>query len=213
VSQPVPHQMRNTQDLIHHLSTRKTELAAWFDNRKDSLSQIVTDSVGGNTFRAFRNLPCKPSVVFREWALATLEDRSSVSELEGIRSQAHYDDWTKRFCGRLYQTWQERMGKRMEYGPGRKLPNLLLKEFMLWSGLNDDRRHDLIGFLHVPLDRYTLVGIRNCVTDPKITMTATMKSVSGETMYDQLQSAIRQIASTAGVPSIYFDVLAWNMSH
>ena len=137
----------------------------------------------------------------------------TVSELEGIGSQAQYDDWVKRFCGRLYQAWQERMGKRMEYGPGRKLPNLLLKEFMLWSGLNEQRRQELIGFLHVPLDKYTLVGIRNCITDPEIPKTATMKSVTGETMYDQLQSAIRQIASMAGVPSIYFDVLAWNMSH
>jgi hypothetical protein len=213
MSQPVPHQMHDTQDLIRHLSARKTELGKWFDNRKGCLSQIVDDSVGGNTFRAFRNLPCKPSVVFREWALTALEDRVTVDELEGIGSQAHYDDWVKRFCGRLHRAWQERMGKRMEYGPGRKLPNLLLKEFMLWSGLSDERRHDLIGFLHVPLDRYTLVGIRNCIPDPEIPKTATMKSVTGETMYDQLQFAIRHIARTAGVPSIYFDVLAWNMSH
>jgi hypothetical protein len=40
-----------------------------------------------------------------------------------------------------------------------------------------------------------------------------MKFVAGPTMYNQSQSAVRAVTDQAKVPAIYFDVLAWNMSH
>lgn len=84
---------------------------------------------------------------------------------------------------------------------------------MRWSGMNDDRRTEVLSYLHVPLDRYTLVGIRNCTNDPVIPKTATVTFVTGLVIYNQIQSAIRNITDRASVPAIYFDVLAWEISN
>jgi hypothetical protein len=73
--------------------------------------------------------------------------------------------------------------------------------------------HRLLAYLHVPLDSCTLVGIRNCTADPEMPADATMRFVGGPTMYNQLQSAIRAVTDQANLPAVYFDVLAWDLSH
>lgn len=101
----------------------------------------------------------------------------------------------------------------MPYGASRKLPDLLLKGFVRWTGLREGLRQRLIKFLHVPLDAFTLAAIRNCIADPEIPPDATMRFVAGPTMYNQIQNAIRAVTNQAKVPAIYFDVLIWDMSH
>ncbi|MBI2831666.1 MAG: hypothetical protein HYX79_05365 [Chloroflexi bacterium] len=212
MSQPTPYEFRDPEEILRHLLEKKAKLAEWFDKRL-TLDEIVRCSVGPNTFRAFHNRLERPSLGFRSWASAELKDREITSELVATGSQSQYDEWVRKFSGRLSHTWQKRMGYAMPYGPGRKLPNLLLKTFILWNELTDVQRSKLLYYLHIPLDSYTLVGIRNCVSDLKILKTATMKFVKDETTYNHIQYAIRELAHKAGVPAIYFDVLAWNMRH
>jgi hypothetical protein len=206
-----PVEFQNTDEVVKRLREQKDQIKVWFSNRKSSLKEIVTHSVGSNTFRAFHHMPQKPSVVFREWASHECENAGS--HLKDIRTQADYDEWIKQLCERLNQAWKEIMGQEMPFGPRRKLPNLLLKEFVLWTGHSDALRARLIDWLHVPLDSYSLVAIRNCIHDPEIPRSATMKFVTGETMYNQIQAIIRGIASQATVPAIYFDNLVWNSPH
>ncbi len=202
-----PNEFRDAKDIIDRLSKSKAEIATEFERRVVSVEEIAKVSVGGNTFRSFRGMPEKPSVVFRNWASKALKE--SVSGLDGLRSQRDYDDWLRDFSSTFRRNWQKQMGAALLYGPSRKLPDLLLKHFVWWSGLTDDQRRRLISFLHVPLDSFTLVGIRNCIADPEIPVDATMKFVAGPTMYNQVQDAIREITDRAKVPAIYFDVLAW----
>lgn len=150
-------------------------------------------------------------MVFREWA--SREFSNAEQDLNDICSQSNYDEWIKQLCERLNRAWNEKMGQEMPFGPRRKLPNLLLKEFVLWTGLDDALRTRLIDWLHVPLDSYSLVAIRNCIRDPEIPKSATMKFVTGEAMYSQIQAVIREIAGRAHVPAIYFDNLVWNSTH
>jgi len=63
------------------------------------------------------------------------------------------------------------------------------------------------------LDSFTLIGIRNCVNEPRIPRNASMSYVQDEVVYNSIQAAIRDVAHRAEVPAIYFDVLAWNMGH
>lgn len=107
----------------------------------------------------------------------------------------------------------------MPYSPGRKLPNLLMKHVVLWSRLDDIQRSRLIGYLHIPFDKYSLTVLRNCVPDAyrstvgRIRKDATMKVVDSEAKHDILMALSRKIAKEADVPPIYLDVLAWNQSH
>jgi hypothetical protein len=213
MSQPIPHDFQDAKEIADRLLRSKVRIDKWFAERIDSLQAIVSHAVGGNTFRAFRHMPQKPSAVFRAWALVECKNATTIRKLKGVRSQADYDKWLKHFSNRLNHAWQRRMGQAMPFGPMRKLPNLLLKEIALWTGLSDGERDKLIKWLHVPLDKYTLVGIRRCIDKPEIPRSATMKFVTDETMYNRLQVAIRRIARRAGVPAIYFDNLAWNSKH
>jgi len=191
------------------LSKTKVKIATTFECRVASLEDIVKQSVGGNTFRSFRGMPKKPSEVFRNWALRALADKRSIERVTHLQSPRDYDDWLQDFSSAFRRNWQKQMGTVLPYGPSRKLPDLLLKHFVRWSSLTNDQRGRLMTFLHVPLDSFTLVGIRNCIDDPEIPADATMKFVAGLTMYNQVQDAIRAITDRAKVPAIYFDVLAW----
>jgi hypothetical protein len=79
-----------------------------------------------------------------------------------------------------------------------------------------------VRFLHVPLDSYTIVGVKNCAKlfpQPqaeaigKIPNTATMSFVKDKRMYDALQSGMRELVRKAGVPPITLDCLAWDNGH
>jgi hypothetical protein len=199
---------RDAEDIIGCLLRNKERIAKEFEPCRDSLEEIARESVGGNTFRAFRHLPRKPSEVFRTWASRALADDK---RLRYLNSQSDYDTRLQEFCSAFREHWQSQMGEVLGYGPSRKLPNLLLKEFLKWKDLTPDERGRLVGFLHVPLDTYGLAGIRNCVDDPAIPVGATMSFVVGATMYNQIQAAIRAVTDQAGVPAIYFDVLTWDM--
>jgi hypothetical protein len=205
------YEFRDAAEITDWLSKKKSEISKWFDQREQSLDEIIQKSVEGNTFRAFHHLPHKPSVVFREWASQECKNGNALKELEGIHSQMDFDAWSKEFSDRLGRAWKDQMEQSMPYGSLRKLPNLLVKRLMRWSGMNDDRRTEVLSYVHVPLDSYTLVGIRNCIDDPEIPITATMTFVTGLMMYNQIQSAIRNITDRAGLPAIYFDVLAWDL--
>ncbi|HEY2894965.1 MAG TPA: hypothetical protein VGJ16_12150 [Pirellulales bacterium] len=209
----MPHSFLNKEELVEELASNKHKIELWFSERQDSLDKIVHQSVGSNTFRAFRKLSQKPSVVFRNWALGECEAAGFRDQLNRIDSQSTFDGWIKGLSDRLNAAWQASMSESIPYGPRRKLPNLLLKEVVRWTALDEAHRARLVNWLHVPLDSYTLSTIRNCILDPAIPKNATMKFVVGATMYDQIQAVIRALAVEARVPAIYFDNLAWNAAH
>lgn len=205
------HEYRDTAQIVKDLQRKRAKIEKWFADRNDSLELVVKESVGGNTFRAFRNMPKRPSEVFRNWALRELTDKNTTRRLYSVQSQAAYDKWHQEFCTSFRDEWQCQMKERLPFGPSRKLPDLLLKAFVRYSELTDDQRSRVTSFLHVSLDSLSLVGIRNCIDDPEIPTNATMAFVAGPTMYMQIQEVIRAIAKQAKVPAVYYDVLAWNI--
>jgi hypothetical protein len=213
MSRPTPYEFRNAEEITRCLVRDKTRLGKWFDRRISTLDEIARSVLSGNTFRAFPNMSQHPSAVFRRWAMAEFQNRKTVSELTTINSQAQFDRWVREFSGRFAKAWRRQMNVSIPYGPGRKLPNLLLKCFVLWDGLSRVQRAKLLSYLHVPLDSFTLIALRNCISDPKIPKNATMKFVGDETMYNLIQEVIRDIAHKARVPAIYFEVLAWDKRH
>jgi hypothetical protein len=207
--------------LIARLRADAESLAGWFETGYEDVESIVWDSGGSNTFRAFAHMPHKPSQVYYDRAQRMLSDDGVVEQITNLRSERAYDFWLKGFSQNLSEHWRRKMRKKMPYGLGRKLPNLLMKPFVLWSRLDDEQRSRLIGFLHVPFDKYSLTVLRNCVPDvyrptvgripsPK---SVTMKYVDSEAKYDALMALGSDMAEETGLPPIYLDVLAWNQTH
>jgi len=217
-----PNEFCNKEELIGYISQKKKDLSKWFENRCESLDDIITASVKGNTFRAFPNMPRKPSKVFRGWASEQLNNKDRAREFMCLSSEQQYDQWVREFSKSFHYYWEKEMGTQnsIGYGPSRKLPNLLLKHLVLWKQIRDNQRKRLIKLLHVPLDRFTLVAIRNCICDftefeviGLIRKDVGMSFVDTEKKYNAIQQIMRAIAKRAGTPAIYIDILVWNKQH
>jgi hypothetical protein len=215
---PTAHEFQNKKELVKQLGTHRKYLTQWFDRRHEDVWQMVIESVGSGTFRAFRG---RPSEVYRSWAYKRLQDTKVVEQIGSLNSEEEYDWWIENFSTNFRKYWSNQMGaeKRISYGPSRKLPNLLMKHIVLWNRFDDEQRSRLIRFLHIPFDSYSLLAIRNCIPAPhgeivgRIPKNVTMKFVDSQAKYDALQTVFRMIANEAKVPAIYVDVLAWNKSH
>lgn len=218
-----PYEFSNTEELVGCLRQYKARIAEFFDEEiEGGVEEVIRSSVEGNTFRAFSRMPCKPSEVFRNWASERLSDNKVIESFTNIGSEQQYDLWLKQFSEDLCHYWTNKMGRGMPYGPGRKLPNLLLKRLVKWNRLKklggEGQRRHLIELLHVPLDKYTLASIRRCASDfpdfaVGIPPNVTMSFVDTEDRYIRIQEIMREISRQAGVPAIYLDVLTWNLKH
>ena len=178
--------------------------------------QVIRRAVASNTFRAFHRMPERPSQVFRDWAFDAFVSRELIQTLSAISSDSDYDTWLTKLVGDFQSCWRSRMAVEVPYGPAYKLPNLLLKCVALRPEIPALQQQRLINWLHIPLDSYTIQGLRGWFRLPggsAIPSGATMKFVRDAKLYDSLQGEIKQIAKLAGVPPIAFDYLAWNAGH
>jgi hypothetical protein len=213
---PTPRQWKDRDHLVRGLKNYKWK--KWFD--REELRMIIRDAVGANTFRAFkRHGSNRPSVTFREWANKALNAKT-LHKLWAVKSQPEYDEWLSKLVNSFTRRWKFKMDKKMPFGPSFKLPNLLAKRLCLHRAVKPKDFNRVVWFLHVPLDSYTILAVKNCtqcfldVDDiGRISKTATMSFVKNRKMYDAFQSGIRQLAREAGVPPITLDCLAWDKSH
>lgn len=175
---------------------------------------IIREAVSSNTFRAFQRLPARPSITFREWALDALTTRGYFEELLNLLTQEDYDRWLDRYVSDFRTYWHKAMNADISFGPSYKLPNLLMK--LVCQRLPPADHSRVAWFLHVPLDSFTLVGIRKLVVLPHgrlIPRSATMRFIGSSEVYTCVRSQIRELAAKAGVPAIAYDYLAWDHGH
>lgn len=210
---PKPYEFSTEAELVQRLSHTNTVNAAnsFFAQKSPTITHVVHTGVAGNTFRAFRNLPVQPSVTFRTWATKYITDTlhclSTISDAQSYAQYVH--DATNNLCAE----WRRITGSEMGYGRGAKLFNLVLKKFACLSSLSEEQRSTFIDLQHIPLDSYTIIGLRAIAPQLSIPKNATMKFVETSAQYAEFQVVISAIAKKAGVPPIYYDVLAWDMGH
>jgi len=184
-------------------------------DRKENFEQdILLKSVGSNTYRRFA---CKggkhPSGVFREWANHQIQSETNTIKGIELASQSAFDSWNEKFAAHFKNFWDQRMAESINYGPSRKIPNLLLKRLLLWTDIEHGSGKKLLSFLHVPWDSYTLNAIRLCASEISLPKKPSMKDVDTKEKYESLLNLTRKACKKASVPPIYLDTLAWNKSH
>lgn len=210
---PRPYEFATEDELVRRLADSSTASAAmnFYAQRSLNIRSVVETGVTGNTFRAFRNLSVRPSVAFRAWAVSYIE--STQDELKVISEMHSYALYVHSATEDLCSYWGKTTGTEIGYGRAAKLLNLVLKKFVCLSSLSEDQRSTLISLQHVPLDSYTIIGLRSVAPDLSISRGATMKFIEDRRQYDLFQAIIRAITEKAGVPPIYYEVLAWDMGH
>jgi hypothetical protein len=219
---PFPKRYATKEDLVRAL--RSHAWANWFNEQREQekssdLQLIIRHSVGPNIFRAFRHLPEKPSVVFREWASGSFSNQFLMG-LRTVTSQSEYREWAYSVSDSLRLCWSRRMGSEMIYGPSLKLTNLIAKRLCLFSEVPTDEVWKLAKFLEVPLDIYTIQAVANCVStfpNPsaigRVPTTATMSFIRDQRMYEAFQDGILEITNLADVPPIALDCMVWDATH
>lgn len=210
---PTPYQFSSESELVKLLKDAKTQSKSvrFYEAEERGVVEVVCSGVSGNTFRAFRNLPVRPSIAFRDWATEYISQ--SVRFLNTVSDRSAYSDFVHSATLSLCDYWRSHTRSEMGYGRGAKLFNLVLKKFACLRNLSSTQRKSLISLQHVPLDSYTIVGLRLVASDLSIPKSATMKYITSPEMYKVFQDRISSIATKAGVPAIYYDILAWDMSH
>lgn len=209
----MPIEFESEERLIKCLTDTNTISVAksFFAQRSSSISEVVRTGVSGNTFRAFRNLNVQPSVTFRTWATDYIT--TTIQALTAISDDQSYAAYVSNATNNLCREWLDLTKTEMGYGRGAKLVNLTLKKLACLSSLSEQQRSTLISLLHVPLDSYTLIGLRSVAPSLCIPRNATMRFIETPNQYAECQSVIRTITDKARVPLIYYDVLAWDMPH
>lgn len=211
---PGPHIFESRDDLIEALRALSArDLAeSFFAQRTATIARVTEQGVSGNTFRAFRNLPVRPSVAFRTWTTEQLE-RNLQQLLDACSTMLAYANYVHHLTLALNRHWLREARSEMGYGRGAKLLNLVLKKLACYAQLSTRQRVALIRLLHVPLDSYTIVGLSAVVPQLRVRKSATMKFITSRAQYDQFQASVASIARDAGVPPIYYDILAWDRAH
>jgi hypothetical protein len=208
-----PHKFTNEKQLVCELGSDKNREQAqeFFSQRFEDIKTVVKEGVAGNTFRAFRIWKGnKPSVVFREWTEAHIHE--TLGELCNISKKGDYADYVHNATLELCKIWPKKMNAEMGYGRGSKLLNLVFKKLACYSRI-DAFKKTLIDLQHVPLDSYTIVGLKYLLPKLSIPASATMKFVTNRDEYYIFQEYISSVAQKAGVPPIYYDILAWDKAH
>jgi hypothetical protein len=209
----VPYVFHSRKELLNLLQSDLTRSNAekYFSERLPDITSVVRQSIAGNTFRAFRKLPERPSVVFRSWASSRLHQ--TFETFKNITDPERYSDYVHESALDLCNVWTAKMHAEVGYGRSTKLFNLVLKRLACLEGIDGVVRNRIIAFQHVPLDSYTIVGLRELITTPEIPRNATMKFIEKQSEYNIIQRYIADVALDAAVPAIYYDILAWNMAH
>jgi hypothetical protein len=124
---PTPKIWETADDLVVALKKDWNTHASKLRNADADWESSIQSAVSGNTFRAFRNLPHRPSRVFREWAFDALITRGYIHELKKVRTQENYDQWLDKLVSDFSKYWKRKMKVSIPFGPSYKLPNLLMK--------------------------------------------------------------------------------------
>ncbi len=223
MSKPKPYAFADRLELVSKLRSDNARLSKLYQLQQThyTLNDVVKESVKSNTYRGITGMPFPPSVFFRTWALEQLTHEDMIPTLQRIYSQQEYDSWLSEFAERLSVAWELKMGasNTIQYGKKMKLCNLLLRHLISWTQWTTEIRDRLSRFVHVPLDQFVLVAIRNCI-DPddqgrigRIPKNATMSFPQNEDIYMRIQHNIRSIANAANVPTTFVDILAWHDRH
>ena len=204
------------------LESKKATEHYFSQGRSDSLNTIIKNSIGGSTFRSFHFKATKcqetPSSVYRDYTLDFLGgNESSLNNLIDLNNESEYENFFFEAAEGLIKKFSVETDNSeiIKFGRATKLLNLSFKRLLRSEKIPDTKREQLITLLHVPLDSYTLQGIRKLAKEFNIPRNASMgwAELDSKETYLQIQNWIRLKCKEAGGLPIHYEIAAWDLSH
>lgn len=212
---PRPYVFRTKDELLDILGGKETAetIEAFIRRNESDIATIVKASVSGNTFRAF-SLPdgLRPSVIYRSWVTERLT--TALGDIQRLSSTSHMRALIISAANDLSAHWHVATQGKREIGFGRaaKLLNLSVKHMLWHDQIPRDQKYLILHALEVPLDSFTLQGIRRVLPELGIPHSASMGYVRDAVHYSLIQDAIRELCAPRFSP-IYYEYAAWNLAH
>lgn len=193
------------------------DIDAFLTEHSCSSAALVRYSVSGSTFRAFhlKDLGLSPSQCYRTWTTEWIE---TIVEVVQSQHQTLDNQSLRRHlvngAYKLDAHWRTMTAgaAKMGFGVAAKLLGLSVKHLLWHEHLSHEQRKRLAASLDVPLDSYTLQGIRKALPELKVTSNATMNFVQSEAQYARIQDAIRRMCPSDLIP-LHYETVAWRLSH
>lgn len=221
-SGPMPIVFSSLSEFVDKVGSvgNRNAVNTWFFSRENSIlsvEDVVRKSVDGNTFRAFRfrsaginNL--KPSVLYRYWTAAWLQ--KNLAGIQKTDSREAWQEFVIKGAHELRYSWIEatRQQHDIQFGRAIKLLNLSVKFLLRLEALPLTRRKEMLHWLDVPLDSYTLQGVRIVAPELGIPPNASMGWVRDESQYLRIQKKIRELCQPDLLP-VHYEIAAWNLAH
>lgn len=213
---PTPYVFSNREELFAAMGSdeNRTSIRSFFGSTSDDISCLVKLSVSGNTFRAFHLAKhgLKPSVVYRSWVSKRM--KQLVEPIQKMKCHAEMRALTIETAHDLSKHWnsETRGRSNLDFGRAAKMLNLSFKHLLVFNDFPMGDRQRLIDYLDVPLDSFTLQGVRLLLPDLGIPANATMKAVGDEQRYIAIQDAIRNLCGPSYSP-VHYEFASWNKVH
>lgn len=219
-----PVEFSDCDDLVHHLDRAKNRWIDYVDGQRSKASNdwnvLVEHSVRQNTFRAFHGQT--PSKSFHTWTVEHFR-KEDFKKLIDQSDEISFDEAHSELVDSLIESWPDCINyghAAINYGQAAKLTDLAVLAAYQSSQLDTTDLNKAARFIHVPLEEYVLLAIRNCAkTFPgpdairKIPPKPSMGFVRSHRQYMALQCGIRFLAKKADVPPLVLDFITWKESH
>jgi hypothetical protein len=155
-----------------------------------------------------------PSIQYEKWA-STMDAYQIIRKLEKVKKQSDYDELLFKIANSLKNSWKVKNEKgqtsKMNIGIALKIINLLMKHLVY---VNLKERKDLIRFLHVPWDKFTLQPLKNIwLGTPRIVSNSSQGFVKSKEQYIELHNFITTLTNKTGVKRIIYEFWAWDSKH
>jgi len=170
--------------------------------------------IDGKTFRAFRNFNSPPSETYRNWIIDNRIIESYLKKLDSLNSYHKFKQIHSELIHNLNRYWSSVQGRKLSISQKCKIIDLFIK-FLARTKVHNCKNlnNNLCKYGHVPLDKFSLLAIRENFYGIIISKNPSMGDIEDMATYYFLQDQIRTLTEKIKIPNLYFDYYAWNKFH
>ena len=161
--------------------------------------------LGGSTFRSFTGF-CEPSKTYKNWyykELSKFDDK-----ILNCRSRRGFVEIHKKLRRSLDSHWRKEQRSPLSFFQRNKIIDLCLKYQCCTYDIKS-----ILKYGNIPIDKFSLIFIRELFYGIVLSKNPSMGDIDCEETYEFLQETIYELTSKAKVPNLYFDLIAWNLTH
>jgi len=165
--------------------------------------------VAGNTFRAYRGWPERPSAVYRLWAEGVCGELDVELLTRQLETNEGFDVWHRSLASSLQNAWQQKQGGELSFAHQHKLVDLFVKWLSSHNLSSPRLSESLVTRANCALDSQTLSKLNECLSMALPIVSPSMGDIHSKRTYEFCQKLIERFSIHFGGSRLLFDYFAW----